>query len=99
MASSAPVSRSDVEMVHHLIERCLLMIMTLEESMDALAKHAQIDPIFTKTERESSSFNQMKRKFWVAVWTELEKANKEFFSAYNSSQKKRVFHPSQKKSF
>ncbi|KAH7434810.1 hypothetical protein KP509_06G035600 [Ceratopteris richardii] len=82
MASSAPVSRSDVEMVHHLIERCLLMMMTLEECMDALAKHAQIDPIFTKT-----------------VWTELEKANKEFFSAYNSSQKKRVFHSSQKKSF
>ncbi|KAH7434815.1 hypothetical protein KP509_06G036000 [Ceratopteris richardii] len=81
MASSAPVSRSYVDMVHHLIERCLLMMMTLEECMDALAKHAQIDPIFTKT-----------------VWTELEKANKELFSAYNSSQKKRVFQSSHKKS-
>ncbi|KAH7434807.1 hypothetical protein KP509_06G035300 [Ceratopteris richardii] len=70
MSSSAPISRSDIELVHHLIERCLVMKMTRDECMEALAEHAHIDPIFTTT-----------------VWNELEKANKEFFYAYNFSQK------------
>ncbi|MCO5569641.1 hypothetical protein L7F22_023357 [Adiantum nelumboides] len=69
--SSSPISRSDIELVHHLIERCLLMNMSREECMEALAKHAHIEPVFTMT-----------------VWSELEKANKDFFSAYNTSQKK-----------
>ncbi|XP_043699747.1 uncharacterized protein LOC122650394 [Telopea speciosissima] len=54
-------SASYIHMVHHLIERCLLFHMTKEECMDALSKHANIQPAITSTvwkelEKENNEF-------------------------------------------
>ncbi|EOY18369.1 Plant protein 1589 of Uncharacterized protein function [Theobroma cacao] len=36
-------------MVQHLIEKCLISNMTKEECMEALSKHASIQPVITFT--------------------------------------------------
>ncbi|XP_021679057.1 uncharacterized protein LOC110663889 isoform X2 [Hevea brasiliensis] len=48
-------------MVQHLIEKCLIFHMTKEECMEALSKHANIEPIITSTvwnelEKENKEF-------------------------------------------
>lgn len=35
--------------VQHLIEKCLTFHMSKEECMEALSKHAKIDPVITST--------------------------------------------------
>ncbi|XP_074273370.1 uncharacterized protein LOC141596985 isoform X2 [Silene latifolia] len=40
---------SYIHMVHHLIEKCLIFHMTKQECMEALSKHANINPIITST--------------------------------------------------
>ncbi|KRH36210.1 hypothetical protein GLYMA_10G291000v4 [Glycine max] len=47
--------------VQHLIEKCLIFHMTKEECMEALSKHANINPIITSTvwkelEKENKEF-------------------------------------------
>ncbi|XXG54880.1 hypothetical protein AAC387_Pa03g2651 [Persea americana] len=42
-------SASYIHLVHHLIEKCLLFYMTKEECMEALSKHAKINPVITST--------------------------------------------------
>ncbi|KAF2295967.1 hypothetical protein GH714_035443 [Hevea brasiliensis] len=42
-------SASYIHMVQHLIEKCLIFHMTKEECMEALSKHANIEPIITST--------------------------------------------------
>ncbi|KAJ8636925.1 hypothetical protein MRB53_011192 [Persea americana] len=54
-------SASYIHLVHHLIEKCLLFHMTKEECMEALSKHAKIDPVITSTvwkelEKENKEF-------------------------------------------
>lgn len=54
-------SASYIYMVHHLIEKCLIFHMTKEECMDALSKHANINPVITATvwnelEKENKEF-------------------------------------------
>ncbi|CAN4121668.1 unnamed protein product [Withania somnifera] len=50
-----------IHMVQHLIEECILFNMSQEECMDALSKHANIQPIITSTvwkelEKENKEF-------------------------------------------
>ncbi|CAH9097479.1 unnamed protein product [Cuscuta europaea] len=54
-------SASYIHMVQHLIEKCLIFQMTKEECMEALSKHANIEPIITATvwkelEKENAEF-------------------------------------------
>ncbi|WCJ28245.1 hypothetical protein M5689_009950 [Euphorbia peplus] len=54
-------SASYIHMVHHLIEECIVFNMSKEECMEALLKHANIDPIITSTvwkelEKENKEF-------------------------------------------
>ncbi|XP_020207183.1 uncharacterized protein LOC109792202 [Cajanus cajan] len=61
-SSSSPSSpASYIHMVQHLIEKCLIFHMTKEECMEALSKHANINPIITSTvwnelEKENKEF-------------------------------------------
>ncbi|TMW80847.1 hypothetical protein EJD97_014444 [Solanum chilense] len=50
-----------IHMVQHLIEECIIFNMSQEECMDALSKHANIQPIITSTvwkelEKENKEF-------------------------------------------
>ncbi|XP_019191637.1 PREDICTED: uncharacterized protein LOC109186168 isoform X1 [Ipomoea nil] len=54
-------SASYIHMVQHLIEKCLIFHMTKEECMEALSKHANIEPVITATvwnelEKENPEF-------------------------------------------
>ncbi|XP_050892574.1 uncharacterized protein LOC127098113 isoform X3 [Lathyrus oleraceus] len=49
--SSSSSSASYIHLVQHLIEKCLIFHMTKEECMEALSKHAHINPIITSTEQ------------------------------------------------
>ncbi|XP_010253343.1 PREDICTED: uncharacterized protein LOC104594647 [Nelumbo nucifera] len=54
-------SASYIRMVQHLIEKCLLFHMTKEECMEALSRHANINPVITSTvwkelEKENKEF-------------------------------------------
>ncbi|KEH17753.1 uncharacterized protein [Medicago truncatula] len=42
-------SASYIHLVQHLIEKCLIFHMTKEECMEALSKHANINPTITST--------------------------------------------------
>ena len=46
-SSSSPASY--IHLVQHLIEKCLIFHMTKEECMEALSKHANINPVITST--------------------------------------------------
>ncbi|KAJ7561402.1 hypothetical protein O6H91_03G027000 [Diphasiastrum complanatum] len=48
-AGQDEVSPSDILMVQHLIERCLLLYMDCEESVRTIAQHADVNPIVTRT--------------------------------------------------
>ncbi|XP_057475792.1 uncharacterized protein LOC130763811 [Actinidia eriantha] len=54
-------SASYILMVQHLIEKCLIFHMTKEECMEAVSKHASIEPVITSTvwnelEKENKEF-------------------------------------------
>ncbi|KAE9621855.1 putative angiotensin-converting enzyme 2 [Lupinus albus] len=54
-------SASYIHMVHRLIEECILFNMNKEECMEALSKHANINPVITSTvwkelEKENKEF-------------------------------------------
>ncbi|KAL5202300.1 hypothetical protein ABZP36_013252 [Zizania latifolia] len=54
-------SASYIRMVHHLIEKCMCFNLNKEECMDALEKHANVNPIVTSTvwkelEKENKEF-------------------------------------------
>ncbi|XP_065871811.1 uncharacterized protein [Euphorbia lathyris] len=54
-------SASYIHMVHHLIEKCLIFHMTKQECIEALSKHANIQPVVTSTvwnelEKENKEF-------------------------------------------
>ncbi|KAG4908660.1 hypothetical protein JHK82_057316 [Glycine max] len=60
-SSSSSCPASYIHMVQHLIEKCLIFHMTKEECMEALSKHANINPIITSTvwkelEKENKEF-------------------------------------------
>ncbi|XP_071681094.1 uncharacterized protein [Lolium perenne] len=42
-------SASYIRMVHHLIEKCICFNLNKEECMDALEKHARVNPVVTST--------------------------------------------------
>ncbi|XP_047328811.1 uncharacterized protein LOC124932238 [Impatiens glandulifera] len=57
----ADSSASYIHMVQHLIEKCLIFDMTKDECIEALSKHAKIDPVITSTvwkelEKENKEF-------------------------------------------
>ncbi|RDX87906.1 hypothetical protein CR513_30570, partial [Mucuna pruriens] len=59
LSSNSPASY--IHMVQHLIEKCLIFHMTKEECMEALSKHANINPVITSTvwselEKENKEF-------------------------------------------
>ncbi|KAL5546287.1 hypothetical protein UlMin_005974 [Ulmus minor] len=59
--SSSSSSSSYIHMVHHLIEECIVFNMNREECMEALSKHANIEPVITSTvwkelEKENKEF-------------------------------------------
>ncbi|KAL5196160.1 hypothetical protein HKD37_20G057834 [Glycine soja] len=84
-SSSSSCPASYIHMVQHLIEKCLIFHMTKEECMEALSKHANINPIITSTDQERRGFRQRNHP---TLWKELEKENKEFFEAYMKSKAK-----------
>ncbi|KAL8103050.1 uncharacterized protein LOC141719790 [Apium graveolens] len=54
-------STSYIHMVQHMIEKCLIFHMTKEDCMEALKKHANIEPVITSTvwkelEKENKEF-------------------------------------------
>nr|GEU52338.1 polyribonucleotide nucleotidyltransferase [Tanacetum cinerariifolium] len=54
-------SASYIHMVQHLIEKCLIFHMSKDECMEALSKHANINPVITSTvwkelEKENKEF-------------------------------------------
>ncbi|KAK7245232.1 hypothetical protein RIF29_40067 [Crotalaria pallida] len=54
-------SASYIHLVHRLIEECILFNMSKEECMEALSKHANINPVITSTvwkelEKENKEF-------------------------------------------
>ncbi|KAK4377677.1 hypothetical protein RND71_003973 [Anisodus tanguticus] len=56
-----------IHLVHHLIEECLLFNMSKEECMEALSKHANIQPVITSTvwkelEKENKEFFEAYKK-------------------------------------
>ncbi|VFQ99390.1 unnamed protein product [Cuscuta campestris] len=61
MGDSSSSSSTYIHMVQHLIEKCLIFHMTKEECMEALSKHANIEPVITATvwkelEKENTEF-------------------------------------------
>uniref|UniRef100_A0A2P2JL41 Uncharacterized protein MANES_07G110100 n=1 Tax=Rhizophora mucronata TaxID=61149 RepID=A0A2P2JL41_RHIMU len=79
-------SASYIHMVQHLIEKCLIFNMTKDECMEALSKHANIEPVITST--VTGIVVACTYFFVCAVWNELKKENKEFFEAYAQSKGK-----------
>ncbi|XP_031500799.1 uncharacterized protein LOC116264616 isoform X2 [Nymphaea colorata] len=75
--------RSYIRMVQHLIERCLILRMARDDCVQALARHAGIEPLVTLTGDPSLPFPAMPVTSDL-LWNELMKANKEFFQTYNS---------------
>ncbi|XP_050238870.1 uncharacterized protein LOC126688274 [Mercurialis annua] len=60
-------SAAYIHMVHHLIEECIVFNMTKEECMQALSKHANINPLITSTvwnelEKENKEFFESYKK-------------------------------------
>ncbi|KGN54219.1 uncharacterized protein LOC101219487 [Cucumis sativus] len=60
-------SASYIHMVHHLIEKCIIFNMTKEECLEALSKHANIEPVITSTvwnelEKENKEFFEAYKK-------------------------------------
>ncbi|XP_004249525.1 uncharacterized protein [Solanum lycopersicum] len=56
-----------IHLVHRLIEECLLFNMSREECMEALSKHANIQPVITSTvwkelEKENKEFFKSYKK-------------------------------------
>ncbi|KAL3326782.1 hypothetical protein AABB24_037467 [Solanum stoloniferum] len=56
-----------IHLVHRLIEECLLFNMSREECMEALSKHANIQPVITSTvwkelEKENKEFFESYKK-------------------------------------
>ncbi|XP_014495513.1 uncharacterized protein LOC106757369 isoform X2 [Vigna radiata var. radiata] len=54
-------SAAYIRLVHRLIEECILFNMNKEECMEALSKHANINPVITSTvwkelEKENQEF-------------------------------------------
>ncbi|WJX21684.1 hypothetical protein P8452_11082 [Trifolium repens] len=49
MGDPSSLASSYIHLVQHLIEKCLIFHMTKEECMEALSKHANINPIITST--------------------------------------------------
>ncbi|WRX11551.1 Conserved hypothetical protein CHP01589, partial [Theobroma cacao] len=68
----------------HLIEKCLISNKTKEECMEALSKHASIQPVitFTAIAGQTKNLSNLYR-----ILLELE-VNKDFFEAYAQSQSK-----------
>ncbi|XP_061372270.1 uncharacterized protein LOC133314760 [Gastrolobium bilobum] len=67
MGDSSSSSASYIHMVQHLIEKCLIFHLTKEECMEALSKHANINPIITSTvwnelEKENKEFFEPYKK-------------------------------------
>ncbi|KAL7133355.1 hypothetical protein ABFS83_12G135300 [Erythranthe nasuta] len=57
----SPDSVEYIRMVHHLIEECIVFKMNKEECMEALTKHANVNPIIASTvwkelEKENKEF-------------------------------------------
>ncbi|XP_059305655.1 uncharacterized protein LOC132057193 [Lycium ferocissimum] len=56
-----------IHMVQHLIEECIIFNMSQEECMEALSKHANIQPVITSTvwkelEKENKEFFEAYKK-------------------------------------
>ncbi|WVZ98863.1 hypothetical protein U9M48_044238 [Paspalum notatum var. saurae] len=90
-------SASYIRMVHHLIEKCMCFNLSKEECMDALEKHANVNPVITSTGC-SSIYSVISCDLGISncispspctVWKELEKENKEFFETYNKDREER----------
>ncbi|CAM0870662.1 unnamed protein product [Alopecurus aequalis] len=63
--SSSPASY--ITMVHHLIEKCICFNLNKQECMEALEKHARINPVVTSTvwkelEKENKEFFEKYKK-------------------------------------
>uniref|UniRef100_A0ACD5U1X8 Uncharacterized protein n=1 Tax=Avena sativa TaxID=4498 RepID=A0ACD5U1X8_AVESA len=61
MAGHSSSSASYIRMVHHLIEKCICFSLSKEECMEALEKHARVNPVVTSTvwkelEKENTEF-------------------------------------------
>ncbi|KAF8390440.1 hypothetical protein HHK36_024966 [Tetracentron sinense] len=78
---------SYIRMVQHLIERCLLLQMSRNDCIAALAEHASIRPLVTLTGMWNIlpyvlCLHTVSSEFASTVWKELLKENRDFFQAY-----------------
>ncbi|XP_066364365.1 uncharacterized protein [Miscanthus floridulus] len=60
-------SASYIRMVHHMIEKCICFNLNKEQCMDALQKHANVNPVVTATvwkelEKENKEFFETYKK-------------------------------------
>ncbi|KAL5711102.1 hypothetical protein ACHQM5_021594 [Ranunculus cassubicifolius] len=70
MAESSS-SASFIRMVQLLIEKCLIFHMCEDECMEALSKHANINPVITRTvwrelEKENKAFFEAYKKMNIS---------------------------------
>ncbi|XP_058756406.1 uncharacterized protein LOC131629637 [Vicia villosa] len=89
--SSSSSSASYIHLVQHLIEKCLIFHMTKEECMEALSKHANINPIITSTvwnelEKENKEFFEpyMKSKSSTITKEEMMRSKEETTHVINN---------------
>nr|KJB75727.1 hypothetical protein B456_012G063200 [Gossypium raimondii] len=51
-----------IRMVQHMIERCLLLQMSRDDCVKALAKHAKIEPIISLTDSSTQRRANFRRR-------------------------------------
>ncbi|GLU02070.1 hypothetical protein SLE2022_193400 [Rubroshorea leprosula] len=56
----------DVFQVQHMIERCLLLHMSRDDCVMALAKHARIEPVITLTGMQQSLAGSTSLSYWLS---------------------------------
>jgi hypothetical protein len=96
--------RTYTKQVQHLIERCLLLHMSRDQCVKALAKHASVHPLVTLTGHlidltgfltivlaSLANILDLYMYVFLAVWRELQQENREFFHAYFHSISPRHF--------
>ncbi|CAL0310428.1 unnamed protein product [Lupinus luteus] len=88
-------SASYIHMVHRLIEECILFNMDKEECMEALSKHANINPVITSTvwkelEKENKEFFETYTRSRAEKTSEIETKKRIQNMVSSDSSKQRV---------
>ncbi|KAF1866549.1 hypothetical protein Lal_00017932 [Lupinus albus] len=84
-------SASYIHLVHRLIEECILLNMNKEECMNALFKHANINPVITSTvwkelEKENKEFFQAYTRSMAETASKTRQMIHDMVSSHSSKQ-------------